>query len=123
MLSSKKNDSIRFNQGKIQILETDQNRTISGNHGGSILCGIPTIGYGRFYQARLAGISADAVVTIPRIYASLLDKDLVELERFDRKEKGIYRIVQVQDRFDSAPPCLQMTLQKEKVRYVDLRET
>lgn len=122
MLAEKKNRSIRFNEGKVQFLVTDKYKQIIGNFGPSILCGTPTVGFGRFFEAKQAGVSADLVVTVPIQYQSLCaQKELLEYESFRIPGKAVYRVVQIQIRPDSAPPCLQLTLQKEKEPYEDKR--
>ena len=122
MLAVKKNNSIRFNEGKIQFLVTDKYKQITENFGSPILCGAPTVGYRRFFEAKQAGVSADLVVTVPIQYQSLCaQKELLEYESFRIPGKAIYRVVQVQIRPDSAPPCLQLTLQKEREPYEDKR--
>lgn len=123
MLTAKKNDTIQFNKGKIRFLVTDKNKNIVENYGPSIMCGSTTVGIRRFFEAKQAGLSADLVIQIPPVFASLTSKDLLEFESYGHKGKHICRIIQVQDRYDSAPPCLQLTLQEEKTPYVDKRET
>lgn len=120
MLKAKKND-FSFNKGKVQFLTTNNYKEIIENYGHAILCDISTIGYGRFYQAKQAGISADFVIQIPIIYKKLTNKDLVEFSDFNDPESYICKIVQVQELINSMPPCLQLTLQKEKQPYADKR--
>ena len=120
MLTARKSEPIKFNQAKIRFLELDKNLAIIGASP-VVYCGTPVVGFKRFFEARTAGVSADLVVTVPRTAVYYIDSLLVEVERLDRKGKAIYRIVQVQDRFDSTPPCYQLTLVKEKVKYVDQR--
>lgn len=119
-LQAKRNNVILFNQGLIQFLLLDKNKNIILNDGPAVPAGFPTVGYKRFFEAKTAGSSADLVATIP-VITTVDPQDLVEVERFDRSGKKLFRIVQVQERPDAAPPCLQLTLAEERVKYVDKR--
>lgn len=122
MLKSKTDRPIIFHDGRLAILQLDPHKRITGN-GDFIPCGLPTVGFKRFYEAaRTEGLSADLVATIPwNMDTKISAAELVELIRNDRDGKGIYRVIQVQERRDAAPACYQLTLQHEKVKYEDLR--
>lgn len=122
MLKSKTDRSVTFHDGRLAILQLDPVKRITGSSN-YIPCGLPTVGFKRFYEAaRTEGLSADLVVTVPwNMGTEVSAAELVELERNDRKGAAVYRVIQVQERRDSAPACYQLTLQHEKVKYEDLR--
>ena len=118
----RKSEPIIFGQANVQFLKLDNNKAIIGNTSPALSCGLRVVGAKRFNEARLAGYAADLVIVIPHAYLSYVENNKVcEVKFFDRKEKGIYTVKQVQDRFDSVPPCIQLTLQEEKEPYADKR--
>lgn len=122
MLKSKTDRSVTFHDGRLAILQLDSVKRITGSSA-FIPCGLPTVGFKRFYEAaRTEGLSADLVATVPwNMGTEVAAAELVELERNDRKGAAVYRVIQCQERRDSAPACYQLTLQHEKVKYEDLR--
>ena len=122
MLKSKTDRSVAFHDGRLAILQLDPVKRITGSSA-FIPCGLPTVGFKRFYEAaRTEGLSVDLVATVPwNRGTEVAAAELVELERNDRKGAAVYRVIQCQERRDSAPACYQLTLQHEKVKYEDLR--
>lgn len=122
MLAPTQNKAVYFNDGRLRgLLIDDETEAITGQTDYVIPCGLPTVGFRRFYEAaRTEGLGIDLVATIPWIPA-LFDYELVELERNDYPGKTIYKIIQTQERKDAAPPCFQLSLQKVKVGYEDHR--
>lgn len=118
MLRAKGNRSVTFNQGRLAVLSIDKYKKIIGSSE-FIPCGLPTVGFRRFYEAaRTEGLSADLVATVPwNLNDEILNAELVEVIRNDRPGTNIYRVVQIQERRDSAPACFQLTLKKERVKY------
>lgn len=124
MLKSKANRPVTFHDARFRVLDLDQYKRIIGS-GPWIPCGLPTVGFRRFYEAaRTEGLSADLVATVPwNTETKIAAAELVELVRNDRSGSDIYRVIQVQERRDAAPACYQLTLQHEKVRYEDRRNS
>lgn len=121
MLKSKTNKPVTFHDARFRVLDLDQHKRIIGS-GPWTPCGLPTVGFRRFYEARTEGLNADLVATIPwNTETKIVVAELVELIRNDRSGSDIYRVIQVQERRDAAPACYQLTLQHEKVKYEDLR--
>lgn len=111
-----------FHEGRLTVLKLSQFKQITGA-GDPVPCGLPTVGFKRFYEAsRTEGLSADLVATVPwQAGSGIPASSLIELTRNDREGTMICKVIQVQERRDTLPPCYQLTLQREKVKYEDLR--
>lgn len=122
MLAPKQHKTTTFSDGRLRgLILDDNNDKIIKDNGFDIPCGLPTVGFRRFYEAaRTEGLRVDLVATIPWQPAPF-DFELVELDRNDYPAKAVYKIVQIQEVKAAAPPCLQLTLQKEKVEHEDTR--
>lgn len=105
---------ITFNDGTMEICET-KNRTIVKTRQKEIRFGNQTVGVNRFWQAKVASSTVDALVAIPPVQGIRRnDICLIQGEQ--------YKILQIQNKFDQYPPCLFLTLEREPIKYEDVRE-
>lgn len=110
-----KNDEfITFNDGTMEICEA-KNRTLVKTRQKDIRFGNQTVGVNRFWRAKVASNTVDRLVAIPPVPGiSRSDICLIQGEQ--------YKILQIQDKFDKYPPCLFLSLEREPVKYKDVRE-
>lgn len=101
-----------FNDGVVTICKTDK-RTITSDIA-NIRYGLRTVGVTRFYQAKIADIEIDMLISIP--HNKLLDGKVIAIINNIQ-----YEIKQIQDKYDTVPPSKYLTLKKAVPAYEDLR--
>lgn len=126
-----------FGDGLLTICTTDE-RTITGTKMEHIRFGNRTVGVQRFWQAKTAGNEVNKLLSIP---LSVLELDTVDVQdvvilenetdwlwdtmTFDDAEMkdkaGQYQILQVQQKYDTQPPALYLTLEKLVHPFIDGR--
>lgn len=80
-----------------------------------------TVGFNRFYRAKNEDIKVAKVVRVPYC-PELLDAQHVEAGFYrEKKQKDIFKVVQVQELLQEAPPCLQLSLERVKTNFKDER--
>lgn len=101
-----------FNDGIVKVLEVNQ-RSITKELG-KLRFGYRTIGIKRFYEAKVLSSSVDKLISIPK-NTIVKQMNIIEIESVQ------YKIEQIQEKFDTAPPCLYLSLKKETIKYTDER--
>lgn len=104
---------VTFNDGVLDICKAN-GRKIVKTHVAGIRFGFRTVGYKRYYEAKVLSNQIDEAVVIPyNCPVNTLDVCIIQGEQ--------YRIVQAQRKFDTAPPCLLLSLEKIIPVYEDIR--
>lgn len=105
---------VTFNDGVLDICRANGRKiveTIEPN----IRFGFQTVGYKRFYEAKVLSSQIDETVVIPYgRKVTTLDVCMIQGDQ--------YRIVQAQRKFDTSPPCRLLSLEKIVPAYEDLRD-
>ena len=105
---------VTFNDGVLDICRAN-GRKIMETIEPNVRFGFQTVGYKRFYEAKVLSSQIDETVVIP----------------YGRKVTTLgvcmipgaqYRIMQVQKKFDASPPCMLLSLEKIVPAYEDLRD-
>ncbi len=105
---------IAFNDGNLDICRAS-GRKITDTIERDIRFGFRTVGYKRFYDAKVLSSQIDETVVIPYgRKVTTLDVCII------RKKQ--YRIIQVQRKFDASPPCLLLSLERIVPEYEDIRD-
>ena len=103
---------VTFNDGLMEVCVT-KNRTITETKM-SLRYGKKTVGYSKFYKAKIASVSIDKVVFVPMVSGiSKMDMCIIDGEQ--------YKIQMIQEKFDSSPPCLQLDLERNVPEFKDVR--
>lgn len=115
-----KNNRRTFNDGWAMGVKIDKSSIVK-NLTGHIPFGNEVIGMNRFFRAKQEDVKLSKMISLP----SGADLDGVShVEVHDYRKDGsarYFRIVQVQEIPDSAPPCLQVSLEDVKTNFKDLR--
>lgn len=127
-----------FGDGLLTICEADE-RTLTRTKVEHIRFGNRTVGVARYWQAKTAGNKIDKVISIPLAVAEAVlieTQDIVIMENetdwlwdrmeFDENEmqdqSGHYQILQIQEKYDTAPPALYLSLGKLVHPFKDGRD-
>jgi hypothetical protein len=103
-----------FNDGTLDICEVE-GRNIIKTTFADIRFGNRTVGISRFWNAKINSSTVDKTVAIPfDIKLTTLDMILI-----DGKQ---YKVLQVQEKFDAKPPENLVSLEENKVTFVDKRQ-
>ncbi|HBC98694.1 MAG TPA: hypothetical protein DC053_03800 [Lachnoclostridium sp.] len=104
-----------FNDGLIEVCII-KDRSIVGNRlNNKIRYGNKVIGISRFYKAKIASDSVDKVISIPFVPA-IQRGDVIILGEEQ------YKILLIQDKYDTQPQSRYLTLERINVLYSDKRE-
>lgn len=120
MLTNKlQTSSETFNSGVLNVLSA-----VDGVINSNILIGVNygdrTVGFSRFFSAVSAGTEVELVIAVP--FNNLINQqNIVEIRDFMFNTTNFYEIVQIQQKKDTAPPCLYISLKKTSINYVDNR--
>lgn len=120
MLTNKlQTSSETFNSGVLNVLSA-----VDGVINSNILTGVNygdrTVGFSRFFSAVSAGTEVELVISVP--FNNLINQqNIVEIHDFMFNTTNFYEIVQIQQKKDTAPPCLYISLKKTSINYVDNR--
>lgn len=118
---TKSKGAVSFADGYLQPLEVDRGRTITGNAAHVCAYGDETVGFSRFYTAQQAGVTIDRTCSIP--FDSCVKREqYLEMIGFRDGKRRIYKVEQVQEKADTAPPSLLLSLSEVKVTLADERE-
>ncbi|WP_304818156.1 hypothetical protein [Faecalibaculum rodentium] len=115
-----KNNRQLFNDGILTGIRIDGPK-ITENLTRPIPYGNKVIGESRFYHAMGEKVQLSKVVVIPW-EQGMMDIGKVELQDFKDGAHGIFKVVQFQEVPDSAPPAMQLSLEKLTTHYEDLRK-
>lgn len=108
-----------FNDGILNVLEV-KDREITKTLVENIYYGNKTIGVNRFFNAKVAGSTVSKLIAIPFNYFVKRD-NLVELTDFRTGITEIFKIAMLQEKFDSFPESIYLTLERTEIKYVDNR--
>lgn len=110
-----------FNEGFLTGIEIDGSK-ITRNLTPPIHFDSRTIGFNRFFRAKMSEINIAKVIRIP-FNAPIRECTHVDARFFreTRKDKDIYKIVQLQELTDEKPPCLQLSLERVRTNFKDCR--
>lgn len=120
MLTNKlQTSSETFNSGVLNVLSA-----VDGVINSNILTGVNygdrTVGFSRFFSAVSAGTEVELVIAVP--FNNLINQqNIIEIHDFMFNTTNFYEIVQIQQKKDTAPPCLYISLKKTSINYVDNR--
>lgn len=120
MLSSKKQTSSEtFNSGVLNVLKAVDG-VILANTLQSVNYGNRTVGASRFFNAESAGTEVTRMIAVP--FNRMIKRgNILELHDFMDDEKHLFEIVQIQEKYDTAPACLYISLRRTSINYVDKR--
>lgn len=114
-----KNNRRTFNDGSLVGIQTDGAK-ITKNLTRAIPFGQMVIGESRFYHAMGEKVKLSKVVSIPWDMA-IVGISKVILSDFKEGRDGVFRVVQMQEIPDSAPPCMQLSLEELTTHFEDCR--
>ena len=103
-----------FNDGLIEVCVVKERSIIANRLDKKIRYGNKVLGFSRFYKAKVASDTVDKVISIPSVSA-IQRGDLVILN------SDQYKIILIQDKFDTQPPSRYLTLERINVLYSDKR--
>lgn len=109
-----------FSDGIINVLEARDGIITKTLHTG-IRFGNRTIGVSRFFNAEVAGNKIEKLISVP-LNDLIKRNDLIELKDFRNGKINIFKIVFMQAKFDTAPPCIYLTLERTDILYDDNRK-
>lgn len=120
MLRAKKtNQCESFNDGVLNVLEAVDG-VIKSNIKENIRYGNRTFGVSRFFKAEVSGSVIQQMISIP--FNDIISRDnIVELKDFRNGKKELFEIIMLQEKYDTAPQCIYLTLKKTSIQYVDKR--
>ena len=120
MLRTKKtNQCESFNDGVLNVLEAVDG-VIKSNIQENIRYGNRTFGVSRFFKAETSGSVIQQMISIP--FNDIISRDnIVELKDFKNGKKELFEIIMLQEKYDTAPQCIYLTLKKTSIQYVDKR--
>ena len=102
-----------FNDGTLVVCEVS-GRALIGTKISGIRFGDKTVGVSRFWDAKVLGNTISRMICIPPI--SVIERnDVVLIE--DKQ----YQIVQIQEKIDTFPPCLYLSLESVTAPFRDER--
>lgn len=114
MIPNKKRNEETFNDGILNVLEVDK-RHIIKNIVECMHFGNKTVGVTRFYKASTAGSVIDKLISVP--FNKLINRNnLIEIDG------EIFSIKQLQEKHDTSPPTLYLSLEKNSLKYADERK-
>lgn len=106
-------DFITFNSGVLEVCGVKERTIVSTKHKG-LRFGDRTVGVARFWEAKVASTNIDRLVAVPQA-PGITQSDMCII---DGRQ---YKIKQVQNKFDTSPPCLFLSLEENKLTYKDNR--
>ncbi len=102
-----------FNDGILDICEVKE-RTIIRTKQKGVRFGKKTVGISRFWQAKVSSSTVDALISILPV-PEISKQDICIINGRQ------YKILQIQDKFDQAPPYLLLSLERNPILYKDAR--
>lgn len=92
-----------------------RNRVLTETKLSDVRFGLRTVGVSRFYRAKVASDTIDKLVSVP-INSIIKRSDVLIIEGEQ------FKIQQIQEKIDTLPPCLYLSLERIVTRYQDGRE-
>ena len=99
--------------GSLDICSVKGRKIVETRQAG-IRFGFRTVGIKRFYEAKVLSNQIDEVVAILPV------EDISTMDICIIGEKQ-YKIIQIQNKYDAAPPCLLLSLERVVTTYEDVR--
>lgn len=120
MLTNKlQTSSETFNSGVLNVLRASDGiiyETIMEN----VNYGNRTVGASRFFNAESAGTEVSHLIAVP--FNRIIKRgNILELHDFMDDETNLFEITQIQEKYDTAPACLYISLKRTSINYVDKR--
>lgn len=113
--------AVNFSSGLLVGVEIERNKTIKKNITPFLPYGDKTVGFNRFFVASQAGIRIDRAVSTDLVRC--FKKGMhVELMGYQDDTPTYYKIEQIQEKHDSAPPSLLLSLSEVLVTLYDQRQ-
>lgn len=103
-----KNNFEAFSDGVARVCEVSGRKIVAEK--GSLRFGIRTVGIKRFYEAKIASEKVDRLVSVP--YNEKIHRNDILIIGLEQ-----YKIIQIQEKKDSKPPCLYLSLERENILY------
>lgn len=124
MPRAKRKNFETFSDGILSICETEE-RTLVRTKIQGIRFGHRTIGERRYFDAQTAGNNLSRLVSIPAAVQSeeqieTLDVVILDSQKSDT-DPAQYKIVQMQEKLDTMPPVIYLSLEKIIQLYKDRR--
>ncbi len=113
MLNLKQANRELFNDGVCILCRTDKRKIVANV--ARLRFGIRTVGVTRFYQAKIADSGIDKLISVP--FNSFISSKHIVLINDEQ-----YNIKLVQEKYDTVPPSMYITLQKTIPAYEDERQ-
>lgn len=114
-----KNNRTLFNSGSLTGILVEGSR-ITRSLTRPTPYGDRTIGFSRFYKAKGEDVRLSKLVSIPE-GDDWHDIKYVQVQNYRSGRKEVFKVVQVQDLFDSAPPAILLSLEDVKTPFEDIR--
>lgn len=110
-----------FNEGYLTGIEINGSQ-VTKNTTKPIHFGSRTIGFNRFFRGKMQDIEISKVIRVP-YNAPIRGTTHVDAHFFreSRSTLDVYKIVQLQELADEKPPCLQLSLEKVRTNFKDVR--
>ena len=106
----KKQNRELFNDGLVTIYKTEKRRIKT--EVARLRYGLRTVGIKRFYEAKIAGVRADKLISVP--FNKFITGSSSSLLIIDDTQ---YEVVQIQEKYDSIPPVMYITLKQPATEY------
>lgn len=124
MPRAKRKNFESFSDGILSICETKE-RTLVRTKMQGVRFGHRTIGERRYFDAQTAGNNLSRLVSVPAAVQSeerieTLDIVILDSQKSDT-DPAQYKIVQIQEKLDTMPPVLYLSLEKIVQVYKDRR--
>lgn len=114
MLTGKQANRELFNDGELDVYST--NKRVIVQHKAHIRFGLRTVGVTRFYQAKIANSGIDRLISVPLNPFINTNNTLVIMNGVQ------YTVSQVQEKYDTIPPVMYVTLNKAMPEFSSRKE-
>ena len=104
MLTGKQANRELFNDGELDVYST--NKRVIVQRKAHLRFGLRTVGVTRFYQAKIANSGIDRLISVPLNPFINTNNTLVIMNDVQ------YTVSQVQEKYDTVPPAMYVTLNK-----------
>lgn len=111
-------DNQTFNDGIITITKASERKIIETKLS-KIRFGEKTVGVQRYWQAKVAGDKVDRVIAIP--YSKTFKLSTSDVVLIDSENEQQYEVIQTQEKKDTTPPSIYLSLRKIVQPYADRR--
>lgn len=108
----KKHNREMFNDGVVNVCSTEKRRIKKDI--AVIRFGLRTVGVKRFYEAKISGSRVDRLISVP-INNIITGSSLLIINNTQ------YEVEQIQEKYDTVPPAMYITLREPATAYTDER--